>query len=63
MERSDEGSSLSEQKQKPGEEPGFSPRPDRNEAARKKRKESNRETPPYLWRRNNLNGTTVIRNY
>ena len=31
--------------------------------SRKKGKESSRETPPYLWRRNNLNGTTVIRNH
>lgn len=30
---------------------------------KKKARESNRETPLYLWRRNNLNGTTVIRNY
>ena len=51
MERSDEGSSLSEYKQKPREEPGFFPKPDRNEATREKKKKKRkaaRETPPYL---------------
>lgn len=61
MERSDDHPSQSRNRNQ--ERNLDSPlRPDRNEAARKKR-ESNRETPPYLWRRNNLNGTTVIRNY
>jgi hypothetical protein len=44
VERSDEGSSLSECKQKPREEPGFFPKPDRNEATRKKKESSKRNT-------------------
>ena len=42
MERSNEGSSFSGYKQKPREEPGFFPRPDRNEAARKNKQNFSR---------------------